>query len=157
MGASENRSDGKDGLELVITRVFDAPRRLVWKAWTDPAMLVRWMGPRDYPAVAYENDLRPGGRWRGALRTPEGGRLGQGGVYREVVDNERLVFTFVWDPPHGDSGHEMLVSVSFADEGSKTRMVFRQTALPSEAERRGHQGGWTSSFDRLDELLPTLR
>lgn len=150
----QDRAAPAEAFELVITRVFDAPRRLVFKAWTDPAMLVRWMGPRQYPAVSYRADVRPGGAWRACLRaTGDGPDYWQGGVYREVVPDRRLVFTFAWDPPHPAHGAEMLVEIDFADQDDRTRMVFRQTGLPSAAERDGHRGGWTSTFDRLEALL----
>lgn len=140
---------------LRITRIFDAPRALVFKAWTDPAMVARWMGPRNHPAIAYKNDLRVGGAWRGALRPVAGGPdLGQGGVYREIVPDRKLVMTFAWDDAHPAHGAEMLVTVELLDHGEgKTRMEFTHERLPSAAERDGHQGGWTSTFDRLDEVL----
>jgi len=138
---------------LVITRVFDAPRELVFKAWTDPSHAKCWWGPRDYPVTHLEMDVRPGGPWRGCLRSTESGReLWQGGVFREVVAPERVVFTFAWDEA-GERGLETLVSVTFAEQDGKTRMTFRQAPFQSVAERDGHRGGWTSSFDRLDAHL----
>ena len=83
---------------LVIDRVFDAPRERVWKAWADPAQAKRWMGPHGFTATHLEGELRPGGAWRACLRRDaDGEELWQGGVYREVVEPERLVFTFAWD------------------------------------------------------------
>jgi uncharacterized protein YndB with AHSA1/START domain len=84
--------------ELVITRVFDAPRDLVFKAWTDPRQAVQWWGPRNYPAAHLEMDVRPGGAWRGRLRSIADDReLPLGGVFREIVAPERVVFTFAWN------------------------------------------------------------
>ena len=144
--------------ELTLTRVFDAPRALVYKAWTDPGALLRWMGPRDYPMAHADYDVRAGGVWRGCLKSTEGGPdLWQGGAYLEVVENEKLVFTFTWDRAHPAHGHETLVTVTFSDHpAGGTVMEFRQEFLPSGAQRDGHQGGWTSSFDRLDEALVAL-
>jgi len=143
--------------ELTITRVFDAPRELVFKAWTDPSHVMMWWGPRDYPATHVEMDVRPGGAWRKCLRSIETGReLWNGGVFREVVAPERLVFTFAWEE-EGERGLETLVTVTFADEGGKTRMTFHQAPFQTVEERDGHRGGWTSSFDRLDDLIATLR
>ena len=80
---------------LHLRRVFDAPRELVWRAWTRPEMMLAWYGPPEFPAVHAEQDLRPGGAWRACLRsTTEDRVLWQGGVYREVVPPERLVFSF---------------------------------------------------------------
>ncbi|MEQ8935240.1 MAG: SRPBCC domain-containing protein [Amphiplicatus sp.] len=138
------------GAELVMVRTFDAPRALVWEAWTNPEHLHCWMGPSDYPARVYETDFRVGGAWRACLQSTEGGAdLWQGGVYREIVPNERLVFTFIWDEPHPAHSHNMLVTVALADKGEKTELTFRQQFLPSKAERDGHAYGWGSSFDRL--------
>lgn len=139
--------------ELTMTRVFDAPRALVFKAWTDPAHARRWWGPRDYPAAHLEMDVRPGGAWRGCLRSAENGEeLWQGGVFREVVEPDRVVFTFAWEEG-GERGLETLVTVTFADEDGKTRMTLRQAPFESVEERDGHRGGWSSSFDRLAEHL----
>jgi uncharacterized protein YndB with AHSA1/START domain len=139
--------------ELVITRFFDAPRELVFKAWTDPRHAIKWWGPRDYPATHLEMDVRPGGAWRKHLTSTQTGKeLRQRGVFREVVAPERLVFTYAWEE-EGERGLETLVTVTLAEQGSKTLMTFRQVPFQSVAERDGHRGGWTSSFDRLDEHL----
>ena len=139
--------------ELVITRLLNAPRELVFKAWTDPKLAMRWWGPRDYPATHIEMDVRPGGTWRNCLTSKEDGReLWQHGVFREVVPPERLVFTFVWEE-EGERGMENIVTVTFADEGGKTRLTLRQTPFQSVAERDGHGYGWNSTLDRLEEQL----
>ncbi len=139
--------------ELVITRVFDAPRELVFQAWTDPRQAVKWWGPRKYPAIHLEMDLRPGGAWRGCLRSTENGQeLWHKGIFREVTPPERLVFTFAWEE-EGERGLETLVTVSFAEQGDGTRMTFRHAPFQSIAERDGHNGGWNSTFDRFDEYL----
>jgi uncharacterized protein YndB with AHSA1/START domain len=139
--------------ELVITRVFDAPRELVFKVWTDPRHAKNWWGPKDYPATHLEMDVRPGGAWRGRLRSINDGReLGLGGVFREVVAPERVVFTFAWEE-EGERGLETLVTVTFAEQDGKTRMTFRHAPFQSFEERDGHQGGWSSSFDRLEDYV----
>jgi uncharacterized protein YndB with AHSA1/START domain len=139
--------------ELVITRVFDAPRALVFKAWTDARQAKSWWGPKDYPATHLEMDARPGGAWRGCLRSIDDGReLRLGGEFREVVAPERIVFTFAWDE-EGERGLETLVTVTFAEQDGKTQMTFRQVPFQSVEERDGHRGGWTSSFDRLEDYV----
>jgi uncharacterized protein YndB with AHSA1/START domain len=135
--------------ELVITRVFDAPRELVWRLWTDPEHAKHWWGPVHHPGVQLSMDVRPGGRWRHCLRSVETGEdLWHHGVFREVKPPERLVFTFAWEQ-EGERGQENLVTVTFVEEGNKTRMTFRHAPLWSDGERDGHGEGWSSTFDRL--------
>ncbi|MBI4274555.1 MAG: SRPBCC domain-containing protein [Rhizobiales bacterium] len=141
---------------LVITRVFNAPRELVFKAWTDPHHAKNWWGPRDYPGTHIEMDVRPGGAWRHCLTSTETGKeLWQHGMFRDVVPPERLVFTFVWEES-GERGLETLVTVTFAEQNGKTLMTFRHEPFQSLEERDGHRGGWTSTFERLDEHLAHL-
>lgn len=149
-----NHKSGAEGRELVLTRIFDAPRALVFQAWTDPTRLAQWMGPRGFTATDLAHDLRPGGAWRTCLRPDGGGEvLWQSGVYREVAAPERLVFTFAWDGPDGRPGHETLVTVTLADHAGKTKMTFHQAAFESAERRDSHEGGWNSAFDRLEEHL----
>jgi uncharacterized protein YndB with AHSA1/START domain len=142
---------------LTITRVFDAPRELVWKAWTNQEYAKHWWGPRHHPSTHVEIDARVGGAWRIRLTGVETGReLWHGGVFREVVAPERLVFTFKWDE-EGERGEENIVTITFAEEGGKTRMTFQQSPFVSLEERDGHTEGWTSAFGRLDDALVALK
>jgi uncharacterized protein YndB with AHSA1/START domain len=135
--------------ELLITRVFDAPRDLVFEAWTKPEHLMKWWGPAEFPAESITADVRVGGRWRHSLRSIEDGSLlWHEGEFREVVPPEKLVFTFAWD---GDE--ENIVTVTFADQGEKTLMTFHQAPFSKVADRDGHIEGWTTCFDRLEEFL----
>lgn len=139
--------------ELVVSRLFAAPRVLVFRMWTDPAHAIHWWGPKHHPAVELHMDVRPGGVWRNCLRSVEtGDLLWHHGVFREVVPPERLVFTFRWEE-EGERGLETLVTVTFAEEGDGTRMTLRQTLFQSAGERDGHTEGWTSTFERLAEHL----
>lgn len=139
--------------ELRITRIFDAPRELVFQVWTSPDTMLSWWGPRLHPATQMQMDVRPGGMWRGCLTGVEDGRaLWQHGVFKEVNPHDRLSFTFVWEE-EGERGMETLVTINFTSEKGKTRMDFRQAPFQSMAERDGHQGGWSSMFDRLAEFL----
>jgi uncharacterized protein YndB with AHSA1/START domain len=139
--------------DLTITRVFDAPRDLVFKAWTDSTQGNDWSAPRGFTVTAFEADLRPGGAWQLRMRTPEGKELGVGGVYREIVPPERIVSTHVWQNPDGTSGHETLMTVALAAHGDRTEMSFRQTGFESDEDRDGHREGWSECFDRLEEQL----
>ena len=139
--------------DLTITRVFDAPRELVFKAWTDSSHGSEWSAPRGFTVAALEADLRPGGAWRLCMRTPEGKELWVGGVYREIVPPVRIVSTHAWQNPDGTPGHETLMTVDLAARGDRTEMTFRQTGFESVEDRDGHREGWSECFDRLEEHL----
>ncbi|EPG72549.1 hypothetical protein LEP1GSC058_0896 [Leptospira fainei serovar Hurstbridge str. BUT 6] len=144
---------GNDG-ELLITRIFDAPREIIFKLWTNPEYTKQWMGPREHPAVYVEQDLRPGGVWRTCLRAVDGsGDLWQNGVYHEIKEPEKLVFTFVWEGDNDLPHKENLVTIIFSEHEGKTKMIFKQSVFESVTQRDGHQYGWNSSFDRLVEHL----
>lgn len=143
----------REALPLLLNRTFDAPRRLVWETWTNPAHALHWWGPKHHPATNIAWDARVGGRWRNCLRSTEtGDLLWHGGVFREVVAPERLVFTFAWEES-GERGIETLVKVNFAERAGKTEMTLQQTPFQSIGERDGHDEGWNSTFDRLAEYL----
>ncbi len=139
--------------ELVITRTLDAPRRLVFKAWTEPERLVRWWGPRGFTTPSCKMDVRPGGAWRTCMRSPEGTDHWVQGVYREIVEPERLVYTWAWEDADGKPGHETVVTVRFAEQGARTKMTLHQAVFESVKARDAHQGGWTTALDRLGEYL----
>ena len=143
--------------DLVITRVFAAPRELVWKAWTEPERIKQWSAPKDFTMPVAEGDLRPGGAWRSSMRKPDGTELWLGGEYREIVEPERLVFTHAWDDANGNPGPESTVTVTFTERNGKTEMTFRQGPFESDEDRQGHSEGWTECFDKLDELLTSER
>jgi len=165
--AETNLAPGND-LVLEIIRIFSAPRELVFKAFTDPAHAMRWMGPKEFPAAHVEADVRPGGKWRIRLQASaavtdhrRGAQLGQGGVYREVVPPERLVWTSRWEAepwnPNPEANRETLITATFTElKSGKTKMVFRQEVFDTKANRDGHVGGLNSSFDRLEEYLGSL-
>lgn len=138
--------------ELFIERVFDAPRRLVFKAWTSSEYQMHWLGPKDFTVELCEIDFRVGGKYRARIRSPEGQDYTMYGVYREIVAPERLVFTFAWEE-EGERGLQTLVTIDFTDQGARTLMSFHQAPFQSLAERDGHNGGWTQCFDRLAVYL----
>jgi len=140
--------------ELVITRVFDAPPRLVFKAWTEPERLIRWWGPQGFTMPSCEMDVRPGGAFRFRMRGPDGTDHRLQGVYREIVEPERLVCTWTWVDAEGKPGHETLLTVHFAEQGGKTKLTLHQAIFESVTARDGHQDGWASSLDRLAAHLP---
>jgi uncharacterized protein YndB with AHSA1/START domain len=140
----------ESGPELLIKRVFEAPRRLVYEAWTKPEHLERWQGaPEGFTVTSHQVDLRPGGAFRICMRSPEGVDHWLQGVYREVVEPERLVFTHAWLDADNQPGPETLVSITFSEIAGKTELTLRQTGFKSIGSRDGHQGGWTSMLDRF--------
>lgn len=144
-------------LELVITRVLAAPRELVWQAWTKDEHMMRWGAPHGFVVTHCEGELRVGSRWRSCMKSPAGEELWLGGVYREIVPPEKLVFTHVWDDDNGQPGHETLVTLVFEAKGDKTQMTFRQSWFASASSRNGHEGGWNESFERLQEYLQEIQ
>lgn len=144
--------------ELAITRIFEAPRAMVFRAWTDPEQMARWAAPRGFSRGEASADVRVGGAYRACIRSPEGQDHWVHGEYREIVAPERLVMTHGWLDDKGRPGHMTLITVTFEELGPrKTQMNFLQTGFDSLASRDGHNGGWTSSFEQLVELLAEER
>jgi uncharacterized protein YndB with AHSA1/START domain len=154
MAARKNDPSAKSSeRELVITRVFDAPRELVWKAWTDPEHLMRWWGPKYFTSPACKIDLRVGGRYLFCMRSPEGKDFWSTGVYREIVEPERIVWTDSFADEKGnpvpashyglpgDWPEEMLVTVTFDEHQGKTKMTLRHAGHPAEMEEMA-EAGW---------------
>jgi uncharacterized protein YndB with AHSA1/START domain len=165
MGAKNNPAGEPTEPVLVITRVFDAPRELVWKAWTDPEHFVRWWGPNGFTVPFCKIDLRPGGVMHFCMRSPEGRDFWNKGVFREVVAPERIVSTDSFadaegnlvEPAHYGMGpdwpSETLLTVTFAEHAGKTKLTLRHEVPESIAKRQGAQQGWAETLDRLAEYL----
>lgn len=142
--------------ELLITRLIDAPRALAFKVWTTPEHLVRWWGPKNFTAPSIKMDFRPGGAYRACIRSPEGNDYWMTGVYRDIVEPERIVFTFRWEE-EGERGRENLVTVTFADHNGKTRLNFHQAFFETVETRDSHHGGWSECMDRLVALMEAAK
>jgi uncharacterized protein YndB with AHSA1/START domain len=140
---------------LVVERTFDAPRELVFKVWTDPKHLVHWFGPRGFTLPSCTLDLRPDGAWRICMLSPEGREYWVRGTFREIVEPKRLAFTWAHEKADGTPGHETLVTVTFDEQGGRTKLTLRQAIFESVEERDSHRGGWTSSLERLAEYVAT--
>ena len=151
--------------EITITRVFDAPRELVWKAWTEPERFMAWWGPKGYTSPVCKIDLRVGGTFLACMRSPEGQDIWSTGTYREIVVLERIVTTDsfadaegnVVPPTHYGFGEdfplELLVTVTFEDVQGKTMLTLRHAGLPAGEVSDLTGAGWNESFDKLAELL----
>ena len=146
--------------ELVITRIFDAPRKLVFKAWTDPARLQQWWGPKDFTNPVCEVDPRPGGAIRIVMRAPDGRTYPMSGVFLEVAEPERLVFTSTPLDANGNPLFEVLTTVTFSDRGGKTELTLHASVTMSTAEApqylKGMNQGWNQSLDRLAALCRSI-
>lgn len=150
---------------LVISRVFDAPRELVWKAWTDPEFSKRWWGPKDFTAPVSKIDLRVGGKYISCMRSPDGKDIWGTGVYREIVPPERLVMTDSFSDEKGnvlpasaygmpgDWPLELEIAVTLEEIGDKTKMVLQHIGIPAGKMREDTETGWNESFDKLAESL----
>jgi len=140
---------------LVIERIFDAPREVVWRAWTEPDQMARWLGPRGFTGEVEKMEARAGGRYRFHLRGPDGIDHWAQGVNREVAAPQRLVYTWTWADAKGEpTTAETLVTVTLAEHpGGKTRLTLRQEGFESAAARDEHRLGWNSAFDCLAEYL----
>jgi uncharacterized protein YndB with AHSA1/START domain len=139
--------------EIVLTRVFDAPRHMIYDAWTKPELLKRWFGPRGWSLEVCDIDLKVGGKWRFVLRGPDGKEMGMRGVYRELVPPERDVHTESFDDFPGES----LVTGVLLEVGGKTTMT-ATILYPSQEVRdavlkSGIEHGAAETYDRLAEML----
>jgi uncharacterized protein YndB with AHSA1/START domain len=146
-----------DDRTLVITRIFDAPRPLVFAAWIDPAQAALWWGPKGFTTVSNEMDVRVGGAWRRCMRSPERTEHWSRGVYREIVPPKRLVFTFAWERG-GAAGHgpETIITLTFRDlGGDRTELTLRQEGFATVSGRDEHSVGWSSALDRFADYLAT--
>lgn len=143
--------------EITIERVFDAPRDIVFKAWTDPKQLAQWWGPKGFTNPVCEFDARVGGAIRIHMRAPDGSIYPMKGEVREIVPPERLAFTNIAVDAAGNAIIEGFTTVNFADEGGKTRMTLttRGAAVTEIAVGylQGMEMGWTMSMDKLQVLL----
>lgn len=146
--------------EVVITRIFDAPRHLVFKAWTDPKHLAQWWGPKGFTNPVCELDVRAGGVLRIVMRAPDGTDHPMTGIFREIVEPEQLVFTNVAVDAKGNALIEGLTTVTFAERGVKTKLTVQTSAvgLVDQAARMldGMEAGWSQSLDRLADYVTQL-
>jgi uncharacterized protein YndB with AHSA1/START domain len=157
----------KSKADLSITRVFDASRERVWKAWTDPEMFRKWWGPQGFTSPVAKFDLKVGGKYLNCMRSPEDKDYWSTGVYREIMEPERLVMTDSFADKEGnvvpathyglsaDSPMEMQISVRLEEQAGKTKLTLNHsgTAGINEKDRSDMEQGWNQSFDKLAQLL----
>ena len=147
--------------EIVLTRVFDAPRDLVFEAWTNPEHVRHWWGFRSSTMIHCEADVRPGGTWRYVTREENGMEVPFTDVYQEVTRPERVIHTEVYDVEPFNAGEPAVTTVTFSEEGGWTTVTVT-TRYPTREIRdfviqTGMEQGAAESYDRLAERLETLR
>jgi len=159
---------GADGRELVIKRTFDAPRELVWRAWTECDLLKRWWGPKNFTTPYCKIDLRIGGKYLCCMRSADGKDYWGTGVYREIARPGRLVCTDCFADKDGnavsaaqygmtgDWPDELLITVTLEAEGNKTKMTLRHAGLPPGENTEMAGTGWNESFDKMAEALKSI-
>jgi uncharacterized protein YndB with AHSA1/START domain len=175
MEESTRPTTGPAEREFVISRIINAPRTLVFKAWTEPKHMAQWWGPHTFTNPICEMDVRPGGAFRIVMRGPDGADHPARGVYREVVPPERLVMTIdhselsdEWhdlvnpnrDRAAGKPALEGLTTVTFEDQGGKTkltvRILFDTAAIRDALLKIGMTQGWSQSLERLETLVAKM-
>ena len=151
-----------EDLEIVITRVFDAPRAMVWNVWTETDHIEKWWGPKGFSTRVEQNDFRPGGKNRLVMTGPDGKEYPVGGVIKEIVPYEKIVstdeFEDDFEAPDGvDLPQGIVMTILFEEEGGKTRLTLR-IRHPDMASKQAHLdmgvvGGWNSTLDCLEDYL----
>jgi len=158
-GSEPSATAQADDLVLVITRILDAPRALVFKVWSQPEHLVRWWGPKGFSLPSCKMEFHEGGSFRCLMRSPEATEHRMHGVYREIVAPEKISFTWCWIDEAGNAGHETLVTVTLEEhgkDGAQTRLTLHHAVFESENARNLHGIGWSESFDRLAVYVTSL-
>lgn len=160
---------------IVIERVFNAPRKLVWKAWTDPALIKQWWGPEGFSAPSIKVDLRVGGKYTYAMHGPEGSEwdrdMYSSGIFKEIVPHEKIVTTDYFSDENGNKIEpsvegqdenfptELVVTITFEDAGEgKTKLTLFYPKAENEAQfeamlKSGMKEGWNSSLNKLENVL----
>jgi len=161
------------GQDFVIARTFDAPRELVWKAWTERERLMQWFGPKGFTMAAAKMDFRPGGMFHYCLRSPDGKEMWGKFVYREIVAPEKIVLVNSFSDANGGlTRHpfspswplEMLTETTLVERDGKTTLTIKWTPLNATDEekkafdgaRGGMTQGWTGTFEQLAEYLAKM-
>lgn len=174
MGTTKSERAGASGQEFYIERVFDAPRELVWKAFTEADRLKHWWGPKGFKMLSCKVDLRVGGVFHYGMQAPNGGEMWGKWTFREIVAPERLVIVISFSDKDGgvtrhpmapDWPREMLGTTTFEDRNGKTLLTTRTVAFnATEVERKafeagfdGMKQGFTGTFDQLETYLTTAK
>ena len=160
-GFATNACEG----EIVISRLFYAPRELAWRVWTEPAFVMQWLGPKNYTSPSCTSDLRVGGTYLYCMRSPDGNDYWSTGVFREIIKPERIVCTDSFADEKGnvvpatcygmspDFPIEMLLTVTFEVLSGRTRLTLRHDGIPAGELRDSTRAGWNESLNKFDSVL----
>ena len=138
---------------LEITRFINAPATRIYAAWTDPAKLKEWWGPKSVRTRGLVVDARAGGKYRWDLLNQEGEEMSVFGEYRELVPGKKIVFTWQWDDDEAWEKRSSVVTVELSDRDGGTELRLKHEQLPSEESRDRHSEGWNGLLDRLEQFL----
>ena len=154
---------------MVVTRVFDAPRELVWKAWTEPKYVMQWWGPKSFTAPFCEMDFRVGGKFRCCMRTPDGQEFWNGGEYHEIVEHEKIVYSLYFADATGnkveaaeygieheamEDAHDVAIFEDFGNGQTKLTLIGNETM--ESAKNSGQLEGWNEILDKVAEVVAGL-
>ena len=154
---------------MVVTRVFDAPRELVWKAWTEPKYVMQWWGPKGFTAPFCEMDFRVGGKFRCCMRAPDGQEFWNGGEYHEIILHEKIVYSLYFADAKGNTveaaqygieheaiadAHDVVTFEDFGDGRTKLTLIGNETM--EGAKNSGQLEGWNEILDKVAALLSEL-
>ena len=168
MATKHSADTGSAERELVITRIFDAPRELVFKAWTEPEHLMRWVGPQHFTLPVCKVDLRVGGKYLYCMRSPDGQDYYSTGVYLKIDPPNEIVCTDSFADEKGNvvpASHygmegefplELRVTVTFEDYDGKTKMTLKHVGFPAGEMGKMAEAGWNESFDKLAASLERM-
>lgn len=161
----EKRSYHEDRKELIITRIFDAPLKLVWNSWTESERVMHWWGPKGFTSPFCEIDFRVGGKYLFCMRSPHGKDYWNTGVYRKIIPYERIVSTNSFADENGEvvpASHygmdlewslELLLIITLEKHEHKTKLTIHHVGFPSDADSESAKQGWNESFDKLAQSL----
>ncbi len=149
-------SSDTDHLTLVLTRLLEAPRALVFEAWTQPRHLVRWFGPTDFTLPECEQEFRVGGTYRFCMRAPDGSDHWVRGEYTHIDPPSRLIFTWLREDD-GDIWCDTVVSITLEERGNSTLLTLEQTTFATKAHCDEHATGWGECLDRLARYVPVIQ
>jgi uncharacterized protein YndB with AHSA1/START domain len=138
---------------LELERLIPASPERVFELWTEPDLVVKWFGPEGFDIPSSDLDIRPGGKWRIVLRTPEGELRTVSGVYTKIEPPRRLVFTWGWDDDKGVRGYETEVTVTLEPTPGGTRLKLVQQVFQTSEMRALHGTGWTGAFVKLQRVV----